>query len=451
MGHMQAIQREGAAWLLADSRTAEPRARLAQVMGRAEFLAKVPRALSPVQPPDRGLESLVDLLVPGLIDIVQVCVSQPDRELVAHHVRGGQPSVTVHPRESSESGRGLLRVTSSEVLEEVMVSTERKGSERTLRSFLHEDEAVELAADLRVESLVVLPLSARGRAIGSMVLGRAGGRGFSTSQPFLSDLAERVSAGLDAMLALDESRRMARLLTTSLAPDDLPSFAGLATGAFFRPAHRSAGIGGDFYSLHGTADDLTLVCGDVSGKGVEAAILAKRIRNAFRTGSHVDRDPGFLMKLLNDVLIDEHDQFSGKFATALCLRLRRRDDGSFAVDAAGAGHPAPLIVRTDGPVEHLEARGLALGVQAGEAYPTTSLVLGVRDLLVTYTDGVTEARDAAGEEFGDERLDAEASVLAGAAPESVIRAIAQAVLDHVGERFHDDLALVAVQPRPERR
>ena len=131
-------------------------------------------------------------------------------------------------------------------------------------------------------------------------------------------------------------------------------------------------------------------CGDVAGKGVEAAVHAKRIRNAVRTASHVDRDPAWILDLVNRVLTSEADDLSEVISTAVCARLRPGPD-TLAVEIANAGHPPALVLRVDGTVETVTAEGVALALLDDTTYTTTTLELRAGDTLLCYTDGVTEA------------------------------------------------------------
>ena len=130
---------------------------------------------------------------------------------------------------------------------------------------------------------------------------------------------------------------------------------------FLRVAHEHEELGGDFYDIHGEDDDLTVLLGDVAGKGVEAAVHAKRIRNAVRTASHVDRDPAWILGLVNRVLCSEAEALSEVISTAVCARLRPGPD-TLVVEIANAGHPPALVLRADGTVETVTAEGVALAL-----------------------------------------------------------------------------------------
>ena len=438
--------RERHARLLADSRSSEPRARLAQAVSRAEFLLRASRSVSAIQNPQRALESLVALLLDDLVDVAQVVVRTGPWQLSGVGTHDAQPRSEVTRWVLDASPTALDEAIRRGVADEVALPKAGAARARVLRSLLVDDEAIAEVDAMGVEQLAVLPLSARGRTFGVLLLGRSQGFGFGESQPFLDDLAERVAVGLDATLVVAESRYVAGVLRRSLAPDELPVIPGLDLASYYRVAHESEDVGGDFLDVHGPDDDVIVLCGDVAGKGVEAATHARRIRNAVRTASHVDRRPGWILGLVNKVVVAEATEYDEGLATATCIRLRR-GDGVVDVDLANAGHPAALVLRGDGTVEEVNAPGIAIGLLPESDYQQTTLSLGPGDTLLMHTDGVTEARGV-DDMFGEERLRAALTGLGGLPTRTVVDAVAIAVSDHLGDRPHDDIAMIAVQYRP---
>ncbi|MFD2398301.1 PP2C family protein-serine/threonine phosphatase [Prauserella oleivorans] len=235
--------------------------------------------------------------------------------------------------------------------------------------------------------------------------------------------------------------RTAATLQESLRPPELPEVPGLRLAARYRAANEQMDVGGDFYDVHGGPDDLGLVVGDVSGKGIEAAVLTGRARQTIKTAAYFDRSPAKILTALNDVLREDG---TGRFITVACLRLRRVADGpGFTATIAVAGHPAPLVLRSDGTVERPDVRGTLSGVLSGLSYTEVELRLEPGDALLVYTDGVEEARGREGF-FGLDRLLELLPVYAGADPEVLCDAVERRVLDYLGGRDHDDIALLAV-------
>ncbi len=444
---MTATTRERPARLLADSRSAEPRARLAQAVSRAEFLLRLSRSVSAVQNPERGLEALVELLLDDVVDVAQVVVRSGPHHLVCSGTHVDRPATVRRPL-VDPLPRDVADTLETGLATEVVLPRTGPARREALRSVVVDDDLAARLELSEVELLAVLPLTARGRTLGCLVVGRDRGNHFAGSQAFLTDLTERIGVGLDATLLVAESRYVADVLRRSLAPGRVPEVEGLQIATHVRVAHESQAVGGDFYDVlrdPTRPDDLVLLCGDVTGKGVEAAVHAKRIRNAVRTASLVHREPGAVLALTNRVLVleaDQDDEFSERLATAVCGRLTR-DGDDLAVTLAGAGHPDALVVRADGGVEALEGQGVALGLMDGAEFPETSTSLRPGDTLVLYTDGVTEARGVS-DLFGQERLETTLAAVAGMPAAAVAEAVALAVSDHLGERAHDDIALVVL-------
>ena len=313
-----------------------------------------------------------------------------------------------------------------------------------LGRYLSPDGLVDEAVPVGLRELLMVPLSARGRTFGLMVLGRT--LGFGEVAGFTEDLAARIATGLDAALLLAESRHVTSVLRGSLAPAAVPELAELELATYTRVAHQSEELGGDLLDVHGPDHDVVLVCGDVAGKGVEAAVHAKRIRNAVRTLAQVERDPGWILGLVNKVLVAEAGEFSESMSTVVCARLRR-DDGFVRVDVAGAGHPPALVLRRSGEIDEIPTSGVSLNLLDDATYDTLEVRLDPGDTLVLYTDGITEARGA-DDLFGDDGLRRTLAGLAGLRPPAIVEAVAVTVSDHLGDRQHDDIALLAVQYAP---
>lgn len=438
--------RERHARLLADSRAAEPRARLAQAVSRAEFLLRASRTVSAVQNPQRALEALVSLLLEDLVDLAQVVVRTGPWQLTGVGTQGSSLRSDTTRWVVDGSPSALEQVLTRAVTEEVALPADGAARGQVLRSLVADEEALLAVDELGIEQVVALPLTARGRTFGVLVLGRGQGFGFGGSHSFLEDLAERVAVGLDATLVVAESRYVAGVLRRSLAPAELPDVEDLDLASFYRVAHESEDVGGDFLGVHVLDEDVLVLCGDVAGKGVEAAVHAKRISNAARTAALVDRRPSWILGLVNRVVVDEAAPEDEGLATATCMRLHRAGD-VFEVDVANAGHPPALLLRADGAVEEVSASGIAIGLLQDSAYDETTVRLSPGDTLLMHTDGVTEARGA-DEMFGEQRLRKALTGMAGLPARTVVEAIAIAVTDHLGDRAHDDIALVAVQHRP---
>jgi sigma-B regulation protein RsbU (phosphoserine phosphatase) len=242
------------------------------------------------------------------------------------------------------------------------------------------------------------------------------------------------------------SRAMVETLQGTLVPRALPEIDGLELAGVYRPAGDGREVGGDCYDAFVVDDDeCWLVLGDVSGKGVDAAVVTALVRNGARTLAlslpREQREPGEVLRRL-DQLLDHHE--TTRFCTAAVLRLRREGRGWSATYASG-GHP-PLVLRPQQEqARFVEASGRVLGVLPGGEFEQLEVPLHPGDSLLLYTDGVTESR-CDRELYGDVRLLGAVDRAGPGAP-----AITAAVLDDVmgfgGGLPRDDIACLAVTAR----
>ena len=205
-------------------------------------------------------------------------------------------------------------------------------------------------------------------------------------------------------------------------------------------------MGGDLYDFVEVAGDrLVVVIGDVSGKGVPAALLMAKLISEFRAAATRAPSPTTILEDLNAGLAAQ--TLRGMFVTAACLVL---DAESGRVAFADAGHLPFLWHRQRGGVVDVMQGdgGPPLGIVLGARYPEQELFLGSGDTLLLYTDGVVEARGPGRAAFGLERM---AQVMRGRLPatRSLVEDLVGAVRAHAGGApLHDDLTLVAVRWRP---
>lgn len=419
--------------------TTESRLRLSS--DRASFLARVSRTVGGSMQTERAVELILEMLVPDVVDWAQVVLRQAGL-LHCHATLAGGPvqhATVPAPREGSST---LSRVMSRGLRELSLVTMGTDESDNgALASAVPAPELRASVDSIRPVDLLVIPLTARGRGFGALTLARRGGGGFDEDAiGFLEELAHSLAVTLDATRNLADSRRVAGVLSRDLAPPSLPEMPGARLAKYYRVAFEHEALGGDFYDVHGDDDDWTAVVGDVCGKGVEAAVLTGRVRQAVRTAALVDRSPARVLDLVNRVLVSEDD---GTFVTALCARVRRRGD-RLTLSVAAAGHPPPYLLRSSGGLDRVDAEGTVLGLFDTHDYTETEVVLDPGDTCLFFTDGVLEAPGFA-EQFGEERLH---EVLSGAPRgdvNAVVETVAMKLAEHVGDRAHDDIAILGVQ------
>jgi serine phosphatase RsbU (regulator of sigma subunit) len=195
-----------------------------------------------------------------------------------------------------------------------------------------------------------------------------------------------------AKLRMDAELEAARSVQQVLVPDEIPGVPGFRIESAYKPAGQ---VGGDFFQilpLPGASGGMLVVIGDVSGKGMPAAMTVALLVGTVRTLAHYTESPGEILGAMNARMLTRSH---GGFTT--CLVLRVGLDGTLLV--ANAGHIAPYL---DGKELQLE-NGLPLGISAEAVYAEAKCHMAVNQQISLVTDGVVEARDKSGALFGFER------------------------------------------------
>ncbi|MFS8097154.1 SpoIIE family protein phosphatase [Lentzea alba] len=236
----------------------------------------------------------------------------------------------------------------------------------------------------------------------------------------------------------DRAQQLARTLQQTLLPPALPEVPGMRAEAYYHPASLDQ-VGGDFYDLFPlTGDTWGFFLGDVSGKGVDAAVVTSLARYTLRAAAVYNPEPISVLKQLNAVLT----QSRPRLCTVLYGHIRPGGDGA-TVSLATGGHPPPLLLRADGTSSLLRLPGGQLvGMLPDARFAATEVRLEPGDALLLYTDGLTEARS------GDTRYSEEAllSDLSGLTPATASSVISGAtrLLTSLGAGVEDDTALLAL-------
>jgi sigma-B regulation protein RsbU (phosphoserine phosphatase) len=201
---------------------------------------------------------------------------------------------------------------------------------------------------------------------------------------------------------------------------------------------------GDYYDFFDLPDGrLAAVVGDVSGHGLGSAIVMAQARSLLRAYASTVEDLSKVMTLLNDHLAD--DIADGRF---MSLFVAIADPASGEIEWHSTGHPPGMLRRAaTGEVESLASLGRVLGILPGASYPPArSVRLEQGDVLLLYTDGATEARDASGEMLEEEGLAKVLGRLAEQDPSRIVDGVRAALVEWTGkDTFDDDLTLVAVK------
>ncbi len=201
----------------------------------------------------------------------------------------------------------------------------------------------------------------------------------------------------DERRALEQDLDLASRVQSRLLPRQDLSHAGWQAAYHYDPAGPVSGDYCDLVTSERDSDGLFFLLGDVSGKGVAASMLMTGLRAMVRTLIGPDLPVSALVERVNHLFCESIA--ASHFATLVCGRA----SSSGRVEICNAGHPPPLVAR-GGTIESLAATGLPVGLFCASPYAATEVRLGPGDLLLLYTDGVSEARDRSGAEYGTERL-----------------------------------------------
>jgi sigma-B regulation protein RsbU (phosphoserine phosphatase) len=227
----------------------------------------------------------------------------------------------------------------------------------------------------------------------------------------------------------------ARLIQRGLLPTAMPQTSAMQLASSWQPAD---GVGGDYFdALAFAGGAVGIVIADVAGKGVPAALLMSNLQAAVRAFAQDGAPPSAVTASVNRLLC--RNMASGRFVTFCYARI---DPGAGRLTYANAGHNPPLLVRADGRVDRLEPGGTVLGVFADSAYEQGDCPIAAGDRLVLYTDGMTEGRNRAGEEFGEERIAQSAVGHRALGAEALLAAILADVESFNGGAYEDDATLI---------
>ena len=240
---------------------------------------------------------------------------------------------------------------------------------------------------------------------------------------------------------MEEELKTAYTVQSRLLPAQPPTVEGYAFAGRNRPCWT---VSGDYYDYKVTEDGkIWFVIADVSGKGITAALVMASLATAFSIFVARDRKPSEVVTLINQTLAPRTSPT--KFVTLFAATL---DPKTGVVEFTNAGHTPPLLIRTD-KVERLDQTDMVVGLFAQAQYRTQETRLDPGDTLVMFTDGVIEAENEAGDEYGLENVVNVGKTLHGQDPCAVIDRVEGAVIEFTeGHALGDDVTLLSVCRHP---
>lgn len=301
-----------------------------------------------------------------------------------------------------------------------------------------------------VRSVLSVPLMLKGNVIGLLNLfNKRAGDDFTDADARLLGIIATQSAQVieharlfaeeQALKLMQEEMKLAYKIQMDLLPKEAPRLAGYDIAGVSLPAKA---VGGDYFDFIHLKDHALAFClGDVSGKGMPAALLMANLQATLRGQVMVDPSPAECLKRSNALLFKSTD--ADKFATLFYGVL---DAGTHRLAYANAGHNYPLLLKPGIEPSRLDLGGLVLGCLEEFTYTEGVVELAAGDTLLIYSDGITESLNADEDEFGEERL--ASFLMAGGAETAakLINRIVAAVRAHAGELSQrDDMTLLIIK------
>ncbi len=420
------------------------------------FLARASKLLTASLDPQHTLEEVAWAAVPDLADWCAVDMPDEHGRLRRVATADRSPERTRRSRLviAENTARPGMPVGPPNVMRTGVAELYPLVDEQLLQAASTDDAQLRALREVGARSVLVVPMVAGGRTIGTITLGTI------ESQRRLGeeDLMLAEELGRRAGIAVEHARvhrdrsTIAATLQAALLPPSLPAIPGLELAARFRAAGGGTTVGGDFYdvfALPGEPRTWMIVMGDVTGKGPAAAAITAFARHTIRTAALYEPEPSHVLARLNHALL--HDAEPRRLCTAVCVRVQPEDgpDGAAAqLTVTSAGHPLPLRVRPDGRLDEVGAPGTLLGAFEPGHWHDVRERLGPGESIVLYTDGVTDARGQA-DRFGSERLERVVAAGAGEPADTVATQVDDALIDFQGqEPQRDDIALLVLRPLP---
>ncbi len=415
---------------------------------RLAFLAEASEILSRSLDYRETLAEVTRLAVPRLADwcsiemledgeIVSVAVAHKDPEKVklAQDLRKRYP-----PNVDDPTGvPNVIRTGQPELWPDI--------SEELIAESVEDPEVRQLLHDLRLRSLMIVPLKSRGRPVGAITfVWSESGRTYGAADLALAqDLARRGAQAVENAMIYRERDYIARTLQQSLLPPDLPEIPGIELAARYLPAGAGNEVGGDFYDIFDTGDGAWgLAIGDVCGKGPDAAAVMGLAKYSLRAAAMRERRPSRILETVNEAVMNQTTD--GRFLTVAYARIRP-DERSVRLTVSCGGHPLPTVMRADGSMITAGKPGTLLGLFPDPELSDDTVDLTAGDLMIVYTDGVTDSPGFE-EASGERRL---AEVLAGCVGKpaaEIADTIEREVLAPRTEARRDDVAFVILRVLP---
>jgi len=304
--------------------------------------------------------------------------------------------------------------------------------------------------DESIKSMVCVPLLVKSNLTGLVTIyNKKVGTGFTEEdERLLNIIAAQSGTLIENARLFQESLKLAQVrqqqeaaweIQRNLPPQSNPVVEGYDIAGASRPAQT---VGGDYYDfIKMPGDRLGVFLGDVSGKGIPAALLMANLEATLRGQMFSELAVDELVRRTNKMMCESMDD--ERFVTLFCSFV---DPNSQELSYCSAGHDPPILLSTTGDLTRLETTGIAVGVMEDMPYTAKSFTMNSGDLLVIFSDGVPDATNEANEAYGMERLESLVREHKDEPSAELIETIFKSVADHVGDAPQfDDLTLAIVR------
>jgi serine phosphatase RsbU (regulator of sigma subunit)/anti-sigma regulatory factor (Ser/Thr protein kinase) len=426
--------------------------------GRVAFLAEASEMLSSTLDQTQAAALAAQLIVPRLAAWCAVFLTPASAE-------GSSEPDLVYVWHADESQVDALRELLETIPPPMSAASSRSWSLAVGTDVQLSEQALRLARD----SAWSFPLTARGRGLGMVVIGRTRGDPRWPDPPsqqafeMAEDLTRRVALALDNARLYERQRLANQALQRSLLPPELPSIPRVELAVAYQAAGETNEVGGDFYDVFSACPGTwRFAIGDVCGTGPEAAAVTGLARNTLRILAAEGHDIATVVQRLNDLILREGPR--ARFLTLLHGQIEVPSAASPAPaspEPAGsaasvvrmafvcAGHPLPLLIPASGaPVRPVAEPQPLLGVMSDASFGIQECELERGDIVVCVTDGVTERRDDRGDLLDDDgglaRLLGSCRGLSAA---GVVARVQRTVEEFSSTPPNDDMAILAIRAR----
>lgn len=417
----------------------EENKRLRRAVEELSVLNEIATAITSVQ----SLEQIVDLIVRKCVKNLKV---EQGVVMLLDEKDQNNPFHTMIRKQDSAANILPYR------LDTQLTGWMLKNKNPLLVNDLKNDERFKFMVDEKfpVRSLLSVPMTVKGKMIGLLtVFNKHAESGFSNDDQRLLGIIAAQSAHVienarlyqeeQSLLRLKEEMRLAYEIQLNLLPKSQPQISGYQIAGKSIPAKD---VGGDYFDFIKINDNLLAFClGDISGKGIPAAILMSNLQATLRGQTLMSKSCSKCVSFANDILY--HNTGANKFATLFYAIL---DSSKNEIAYCNAGHNNPVLISSGGKISRLNIGGMLIGVMPSISYEEAVINLNEDEVLVIFSDGVTEAMNSNEEEFDEERLCSLLLKNKNLSAEKMLETIFNEVKKYVGNTSQmDDITVVIIK------